>query len=190
MAWNGRSLSPATRLPLPASADMDAIGGVSCPAVNRCVVLGYAAADGEFVWTWNGTAWSRAQAEIATRSSHGVAVKAARRSGISTLTQPSGSATRSVTLLRRRFRPARSADHPRSGRERWTRSSIRIGGRRTARQSLLALARTPGHTFAHIGNGDPRASAGRPFRGGSAQRRPKTVRTISANPSPISARAT
>jgi hypothetical protein len=66
VAWNGTSLSPVARLPLPTSTYLDEIGGVSCPAVNNCVVLGHAHADGptaaftdgELVWTWNGNTWS------------------------------------------------------------------------------------------------------------------------------------
>jgi hypothetical protein len=57
MSWNGKSLAPAVRLPLPAADDLDEIGGVSCPAVNHCVVAGHVP-EGEIIWTWNGSAWS------------------------------------------------------------------------------------------------------------------------------------
>ncbi|HEX4093125.1 MAG TPA: hypothetical protein VGG83_24370 [Trebonia sp.] len=66
MAWNGTSLSAVAQMPFPPGAYLDAIGGVSCPAVNRCVVMGLATGDGspssfgdaDLVWTWNGRTWS------------------------------------------------------------------------------------------------------------------------------------
>ncbi|TVZ05375.1 hypothetical protein EAS64_12490 [Trebonia kvetii] len=57
MSWDGASLSPAVRLPLPTASDLEEMGGVSCPAVNRCVVTGNVPR-GEIIWTWNGSAWS------------------------------------------------------------------------------------------------------------------------------------
>jgi hypothetical protein len=72
MTWNGTSLSPVARLPFPQGAYLDALGDVTCPAVNNCVVLGLVTGDrspgtfngGELVWTWNGTTWSMAAVPI------------------------------------------------------------------------------------------------------------------------------
>jgi len=66
MAWNGTSFTPVARFSLPAGAYMDALGGVSCPAANRCVVVALATGsgtpagfgDGDLVWTWNRGRWA------------------------------------------------------------------------------------------------------------------------------------
>jgi hypothetical protein len=64
MAWNGRLLSAVARPPLPRSASLDTISGVSCPKVNSCVVLGHVTSadsvNGTLVWTWDGAKWSTA----------------------------------------------------------------------------------------------------------------------------------
>jgi hypothetical protein len=64
MTWNGSSLTPIAAPPVPKAYALDVLSGVSCFAVNNCVVTGVGEVPAnqqesvQFVWTWNGTKWT------------------------------------------------------------------------------------------------------------------------------------
>ena len=63
LTWNGSTLTPIVKAPLPHGDQLEAMGSVSCVAVKSCVVFGSAVSTTDLtgslqlIWTWSGGRW-------------------------------------------------------------------------------------------------------------------------------------